>query len=456
MTILNFHIANIGQSGQVPSLIYLDTNNTAAEVTAAGFLNQFVAQGNVISVSEMAVVVTRATPSSEPETNIYTISYVNGDWVLTEVVGMVFNPDLDYVTTGNWTNEGNWFWDGEDFHVHTTVSLRLHAPTIGLGDDILTTSMTIGNPASSTVIDGTDLEIPNLPTGSTANVVFYDNATGKLTYDSTPGGGADWHLAGNAGLVGGILGTTDVQNYVQVVNGITVFSFIAATASVEIGSLTASRDTDLLGDTLTISGNTTDISSVVGPLNVSANAKLNIGSVTDNIEISTPAGNLLATFQTGASLIATTGDIVLNTAAGDLTFTLQTPASVNNSALVIDTDGTVHVGSNSVMVWNEANSASVSLVASNAYVVNNGFQVVFTLPVTAALGDEFQIQGLSASGWKIAQNNGQNIQVGNISSTVGMAGSVDATNQFDAIKIVCTVPDTTFNAEFLVGRLNVI
>jgi hypothetical protein len=76
MAILDFKIENIGQSGEQPSFVYLQTDNTVAEVTTAGFLNNFVAQGNQLSEYNMALVSTRTSPNSKTNSlGLYTIAF---------------------------------------------------------------------------------------------------------------------------------------------------------------------------------------------------------------------------------------------------------------------------------------------------------------------------------------------------------------------------------------------
>lgn len=84
MTILSVNFNNAGQAGQLPQFIYIDTNNTVAEVTAAGFLNKQVVEGLPINESLMAVVTTRTTPSaSQVQVNLFNITFSGGNWSLT-------------------------------------------------------------------------------------------------------------------------------------------------------------------------------------------------------------------------------------------------------------------------------------------------------------------------------------------------------------------------------------
>lgn len=81
MAIKNFQISSVGDVGVVPRFIYFDTDDTIATVTTAGYLNKFVAQGNLIAETDMGVVVTRATPNARAaQVNLFDISFSGGDW----------------------------------------------------------------------------------------------------------------------------------------------------------------------------------------------------------------------------------------------------------------------------------------------------------------------------------------------------------------------------------------
>lgn len=64
MSILNIVLGTAGADNIVPRIDYIDTNNTLAEVTATGFLNQAVQQGYAFSDSDMCLVTTKTTPSA--------------------------------------------------------------------------------------------------------------------------------------------------------------------------------------------------------------------------------------------------------------------------------------------------------------------------------------------------------------------------------------------------------
>jgi hypothetical protein len=63
--------------------------------------------------------------------------------------------------------------------------------------------------------------------------------------------------------------------------------------------------------------------------------------------------------------------------------------------------------------------------------------------------------GESSGGWKIAQNAGQNVQFGSVSTTSGITGSLASTNQYDVVYLVCRIADTTWSVSSVQGNLTI-
>lgn len=76
---------------------------------------------------------------------------------------------------------------------------------------------------------------------------------------------------------------------------------------------------------------------------------------------------------------------------------------------------------------------------------NNSTRVIYTIPSFCAAGNMFRISGLGSQGWRINQNAGQTIRVGNSVTTSGVGGYISSTNQYDSIELVCIVADTQFS-----------
>ena len=84
MPIIGFSLDTLGQVGNEPRFIYLNTNDTIAKVTTTGYLNRFVQSGNKVKETDLAVVVTRTSQASKTaDVNLFNVTYANGSWSLT-------------------------------------------------------------------------------------------------------------------------------------------------------------------------------------------------------------------------------------------------------------------------------------------------------------------------------------------------------------------------------------
>lgn len=106
--------------------------------------------------------------------------------------------------------------------------------------------------------------------------------------------------------------------------------------------------------------------------------------------------------------------------------------------------------------WSSVSGISQALVAGHAYVTSNGSLTTFSLPTTAAFGDFYIISGLGSGGWAVSQAAGQSLIVGNVTSTVGVGGSVSSTLRSDSMQIVCVTENTTFKVLDWTGNLTVV
>ncbi len=99
----------------------------------------------------------------------------------------------------------------------------------------------------------------------------------------------------------------------------------------------------------------------------------------------------------------------------------------------------------SVFPYTSVSGSSQSMAINNGYIANNPGVVTFTLPITAAVGSRIEICGAPGSGgWTIAQSAGQSIQVGVVTSTVGVTGSVSSDDSSDSIVIICNEADNSW------------
>jgi len=78
-----------------------------------------------------------------------------------------------------------------------------------------------------------------------------------------------------------------------------------------------------------------------------------------------------------------------------------------------------------------------------AYITKGSTAAIFQLPASAAVGDTYKIVGYGNL-WKVQQNALQKIVLGNIQTTAGVSGYVQATVITDQIEIVCVTANTEF------------
>lgn len=105
--------------------------------------------------------------------------------------------------------------------------------------------------------------------------------------------------------------------------------------------------------------------------------------------------------------------------------------------------------------WTTVTGASQALAVNHGYIANSaGPQISFSLPSTAAVGSLIAIRGLGSGGWKVTQNSGQFIRLGNSVTTTGVSGQVASTNQYDDVILECIVANTTFKIVSCIGNLD--
>lgn len=106
--------------------------------------------------------------------------------------------------------------------------------------------------------------------------------------------------------------------------------------------------------------------------------------------------------------------------------------------------------------WIEVTGTSASLAANTGYIANNGGLVTLTLPTTVAQGSIIIIAGKGVGGWALAQNSGQQVFFGAVSTTLGAGGSLSSSNRRDSISLVCITADTEFQIISSIGNITYV
>ena len=135
----------------------------------------------------------------------------------------------------------------------------------------------------------------------------------------------------------------------------------------------------------------------------------------------------------------TNGQVIIGYTSGT-----PTAATISAGAGISVTNGTgsITIASTGGITWNSVITTTVTAAVNNGYIITEASATTVTLPVTAALGSVVEVIGQGAGGFSLAAGIGQTIQMGTVATTSG--GSWTSANQYDAIRVVCTVANTTW------------
>ena len=154
------------------------------------------------------------------------------------------------------------------------------------------------------------------------------------------------------------------------------------------------------------------------------------------------------------SLALTNGQLAIGNTGSDptaATLTAGTGVSISNGS------GSITVNAlGGGVTWTTVTGTTQSAAVNNGYIANNAGTVTITLPATSAVGDVVEVQGMNnATGWKVAQNAGNQIFFGSSSSTAGAGGYIQSTATYDAVKLMCITTNANWVVRNSVGNITV-
>jgi len=118
---------------------------------------------------------------------------------------------------------------------------------------------------------------------------------------------------------------------------------------------------------------------------------------------------------------------------------------------------TISSSASSIFTWNVVTDASQNLVANNGYIANNAGVSTMTLPAVATVGDTIKVTGMNnATGWKVAQNAGQSINISTVTTTVGASGYLQSSGTSDCIELLCIIANTGWQVISVVGNITYV
>lgn len=151
----------------------------------------------------------------------------------------------------------------------------------------------------------------------------------------------------------------------------------------------------------------------------------------------------------------TNGQLAIGNTGSD-----PTAATLTAGTGVTITNGTGSITVNAAgggLTWTVVTGTTQAAAINNGYIANNAGLVTVTLPSTSAVGDTVAVTGINnATGWKVAQNAGNQIFFGTSSSTSGTGGSLASTATRDTVYLVCMTANATWNVVNSIGNITVV
>jgi hypothetical protein len=108
------------------------------------------------------------------------------------------------------------------------------------------------------------------------------------------------------------------------------------------------------------------------------------------------------------------------------------------------------------MAWTNVTSASQQAAVNNGYIANNGTLCTVTLPATATIGQGIAVVGNGAGLWKIAQNANQYINIGGVTTSTGVGGSLASNTISDCVFLICTTTNNGWTALSVTGNITYV
>ncbi len=228
MAILNVQINEAGQSGVVPRLVRIDTDNTRAEVIATGYLNNLVKKERVALLpSDIAVVTTRATPNATAiNTDWYDVVKSGDNWSL-----VASNSQVSLADGNIFVGDANGIAQGVTMSGDATIA---NTGALTIANLAVETAMLAADAVTNAKLADNAVSLENLDSGITPShiVVFAGQPT-------TAGGGA-----AEAITVTGALATDlafvqmvdDGTNNVTIVNAVVTADTLTVTFSGDPGN----------------------------------------------------------------------------------------------------------------------------------------------------------------------------------------------------------------------------
>lgn len=151
--------------------------------------------------------------------------------------------------------------------------------------------------------------------------------------------------------------------------------------------------------------------------------------------------------------VATNGQLPIGSTGADpvlATLTAGTGISITSGP------GSITIASSALTSNWHSIAASQPLVENNSYLCSGGGALSLSLPGSSSFGDEIEVVLDGSASWTITQGAGQQIRLGNQTTTLGAGGSLASTAQGDSIRMVCKTGNTLWTVLSVIGNITVV
>jgi hypothetical protein len=425
----------------IPSGLSASGGTFSGNISAPNIVNSFngntgAVQGVSTAVGSTYLSVSGATGSvTFTNTGVHT---VNGSTGAITNVALTTNTLSQFASTtsaelatliSNETGSGSLVFAQSPAIV---TSLTTSSATFALVNTTATT-LNLGGAATTFTMGGTSgtasIRNPTLTLGNTNNTIVTNSGTTNYLAISPYG---DISLAPNS----------------------TAFSDGTLTSLVVTNAVNATGQVQIVGGDLYLGNKSPDEFSVT-PVNIVFEGT----SFNDNettLTVVDPTADRTITFPDASGTVALTSGLVSSLSG-------STYISVSGST------GAVTITNTGVQTFNGLTGAVLAdavpwsvITADQTAVINKGYftnkstLLTLTLPTTAAVGSVLRVSGMTASGWKIAQNASEVIHFGKTDTTVGVSGYIQSTLARDAVELICCVADNEWNVLSSVGNITIV
>ncbi len=151
---------------------------------------------------------------------------------------------------------------------------------------------------------------------------------------------------------------------------------------------------------------------------------------------------------------ASNGSLLIGNGTGYSLSTLTAGSGVS----ITNGSGSIVLSANGGgLTWTVVTGTSQAAAVNNGYIANNAGLVTVTLPATSAVGNIVAITGINnATGWRIAQNSGNQIFFGTSSTTLGTGGSLSSSATRDVVYLMCVVSNGAWQVMSSIGNITVV